>query len=81
MPSRCVNLFVVLDFSHCTCAILANKEVVSRVHTYTPWTLKTTVVDVAEEVSILVYDVDTVVEKVSRQDIRLTVCGDAQWME
>ena len=35
----------------------------------------------AEEVSVLVYDVDTVVITVRRQDVSLAVCGDAAWRE
>ena len=41
--------------------------------------MKTTVVDVAEEVSIFVYDVDTVVVLVRRQDVTPAVCGDTDW--
>ena len=66
-----VCLRVVLEFLHCTCVIFSHTEFVSRVHT---------VVDVAEEVSVLVYDVDTVVV-VRRKDVPLAICGDAEWTE
>ena len=37
--------------------------------------------DEAKEVSVLVYDVDTVVVEVRHQDITPAVCGDAVWTE
>lgn len=39
------------------------------------------VVDVAEELSILVYDVDTLIVLVCYQDSTLAVCGDAGWIK
>ena len=43
--------------------------------------MSTTVVDEAEEVSVLVYDVVTLVFTVRRQDVTSAVCGDADWTE
>ena len=40
-----------------------------------------TFVDVAEELSVLVYDMDTVVVIVRYQDISPAVCDDAPWIE
>ncbi|XP_061168989.1 ESF1 homolog [Saccostrea echinata] len=36
---------------------------------------------VTEEQSILVYDVDTVIVRISCKDVTLTVCGDSSWTE
>lgn len=38
-----------MDFLHCAFVVLGNKEVVSRIHTLTPWTLKMSVANVTGE--------------------------------
>ena len=37
--------------------------------------------DVVEEVSVFVYNVDTVVVRIRYQDVTPAVCGDVQWTE
>ena len=38
-------------------------------------------VNESEKMSILVYDVDTVIFNLRYQDVGLAVCGDAGWIE
>lgn len=40
---------IILHFLHCAFVVLGNKEVVSRIHTLTPWTLKMSVANVTGE--------------------------------
>lgn len=75
-----IYLLIAFNFLHLTCVELRHKEFVLSVHTYTNWTLQTSVVKRAEEVTALVQDVDTVVGKVFSQDPTPTVFSDAPWI-
>lgn len=54
----------------------SHKEVVARVNTKTPWFPKTTVLDIAEEVSDLVQNMDTFVSRIRYQNMAIAVCSN-----
>ena len=71
-------LLVVLDSLHFTCVDPTQPQ---RGCPGSPHINPLGSVNHSCEVSVLVYDVDTVVGTVRRQDVTPAVCGDAVWTE
>lgn len=51
------------------------------VHTHTPWAMHITGNNVAEELSVLINDLDTTAIKVCCQDPTFAVRSDATWVK
>lgn len=71
-----LHTYVILDFFHFAVMIIRHQKVAFGVHTYTEWCVQTTVVNVAKEMSILVYDMDIAVVNVCYQNPTPNVGSD-----
>ena len=68
-----MDLFGVSNFLHTAFKVFIQKQSVITVHTQANWIPQITVINVTEELSICVKDVNTMVIEIRGQDTTLTV--------
>ena len=71
---------LIFDFLDLFVSTLSNKQIVVCIYTQSLGITQSTVY-VTEELSVLVYDVDTVIVIIRCNDVTLTICGDSSWIE
>ena len=71
-----MELFGVSNFLHTAFKVFTQTQTAITVHTQANWFPQITVINVTEEMSLCVKDVNTMVTEIRGQDATLTICCD-----